>query len=180
MSPPVRRVLELFDSEVACSISGIIIDMFGDWSGWVGRSLLACKKYCIFFNVRLLSVLRGHSGFSQRPMTSDFEGFLYQILFITLLSYLILFLRKSQFQCSVLNKGTTGIIFIMSLVWRDWLVILPAKKWKIPILHYRTKTSCTFFKTVQMHHLYLYTCIYSNSHIKWIKRTMNSIYIVLV
>ena len=35
-----------------------------------------------FFSVRLLSVLRGHSLFSsppQRSMTSDFEGFLYQI-----------------------------------------------------------------------------------------------------
>jgi len=32
----------------------------------------------IFFNIRLLSVMRGHSVFSsppQRPMTSDFEGF---------------------------------------------------------------------------------------------------------
>ena len=32
----------------------------------------------VFFSVRLLSVLRGHSVFSspsQRPMTSDFEGF---------------------------------------------------------------------------------------------------------
>ena len=32
----------------------------------------------LFFSVRLLSVLRGHSVFSsppQRPMTSDFEGF---------------------------------------------------------------------------------------------------------
>ena len=31
-----------------------------------------------FFSVRLLSVLRGHSGFSsppQLPVTSDFEGF---------------------------------------------------------------------------------------------------------
>ena len=45
----------------------------------------------VFFSVRLLSVLRGHSFFSsppQRPMTSDFEGFLYQILSITLFSYL--------------------------------------------------------------------------------------------
>jgi len=37
-------------------------------------------KYVLiyFFNVRLLSVLRGHSFFSstpQRPMTSDFDGF---------------------------------------------------------------------------------------------------------
>ena len=44
-----------------------------------------------FFSVRLLSVLRGHSVFAsppQRPMTSDFEGYLYQILSITLFSYL--------------------------------------------------------------------------------------------
>ena len=44
-----------------------------------------------FFSVRLLSVLRGHSVFSspsQRPMTSDFERFLYQIVPITLFSYL--------------------------------------------------------------------------------------------
>ena len=38
-------------------------------------------------------------------------------------------LRKSQyfpFQCSVLNKGTTGTIFITSLVWRGpWLGIEP-------------------------------------------------------
>ena len=42
-----------------------------------------------FFSVRLLSVLCGHSVFSsppQRPMNSDFEGFLYQILSITLFS----------------------------------------------------------------------------------------------
>ena len=35
-------------------------------------------KLFLLFSVRLLSVLRGHSGFSsppQRPMTSDFEGF---------------------------------------------------------------------------------------------------------
>ena len=47
--------------------------------------------YFLFFSVRLLSVLRDHSFFSsppQRPMTSDFEGFLYQILSITLFSYL--------------------------------------------------------------------------------------------
>ena len=51
-----------------------------------------------FFSVWLSSVLRGHSVFSsppQRPMTSDFEGFLYQILSITLLSYLNLWERAS-------------------------------------------------------------------------------------
>ena len=45
----------------------------------------------LFFSVRLLSVLRDHAVFSsppQRPMTSDFEGFVYQILSIKLFSYL--------------------------------------------------------------------------------------------
>ena len=51
----------------------------------------AGTKYTAFISVRLLSVLCGHSVFSsppQRPMTSDFEGFLYQILSITIFSYL--------------------------------------------------------------------------------------------
>ena len=80
--------------------------------------------FYIFFSVRLL---HGHLVFSsppQRPMTSDFEGFLYQILSITLFSYLNSWERASifPFQCWVLNKGTTGTIFITSLVWRglDW------------------------------------------------------------
>ena len=45
----------------------------------------------VIFSNRLLSVLRGRSFFSsppQWPMTSDIEGFLYQILYITLFSYL--------------------------------------------------------------------------------------------
>ena len=69
-----------------------------------------------------MSVLRGHSGFSsppQRPMTPDFEGFLYQILSIALFSYLNSWERASI-------KRTTGTIFITSLVWRGpWLGIEP-------------------------------------------------------
>ena len=63
----------------------------------------------------------------QRPMTSDFEGFLYQISSITLFSYLISWERASISLFNVvLNKGTTGTIFITSLVWRDpWLGIEP-------------------------------------------------------
>ena len=79
-----------------------------------------------------MSVLHGHSFCSsppQRPMISDFEGFLYQILSITLFSYLNSWERASTyfpFQCWVLNKGTTGTIFITSLVWRGpWLGIEP-------------------------------------------------------
>ena len=83
----------------------------------------------IFVIVRLLSVLCGHWFFSsppQRPMTSDFQGFLYQILSITLFSYLNSWERASifPFQCCVLNKGTTGTFCITSLVWRGpWLGI---------------------------------------------------------
>ena len=82
-----------------------------------------------FFSVRLLSVLRGHSVFSsppQRPMTSDFEGF--SIPDFTHYIYFNSWERASMFpfECSVLNNGTTGTIFITSLVWRSpWLGIEP-------------------------------------------------------
>ena len=86
----------------------------------------------LFFNVRLVSVLRGHSCFfpspPQRPMTSNFEGFLFHIVSITFLSYLNSSERTSifPFQCWVLNKGTTGTIVITSLVSRGpWLGIEP-------------------------------------------------------
>ena len=88
-----------------------------------------CNIFFIFFNVQLMSVLRDHSFFSstpQRPMTSDIEWFLYQILSIPLFSYLNSWERASifPFECWVLNKGTTGTIFITSLVWRGpWLEI---------------------------------------------------------
>ena len=81
--------------------------------------------------VRFVSVLRGHSVFPsppQRSTASDFEGFLYQILSITLFCYLNSWERVSifPFECSVLNKGTTGTIYITSLVWRGpWLGIEP-------------------------------------------------------
>ena len=56
----------------------------------LGVRILVVFLFVLFvFSVRLLSVLRGHSVFSsppQRPMTPDFEGFLYQILSITLFS----------------------------------------------------------------------------------------------
>ena len=78
--------------------------------------------FVCFFSVRLLSVLRGHSFFSsppQRIMTFDFEGFSIPD-FIHDIYFPILILEKepvlSLFECSVLNKGTTGTIFITSLV----------------------------------------------------------------
>ena len=76
----------------------------------------------LFFSVRLLSVPRGHSGFSsppQRPMTSNLEGFSIPD-FIHYIYFPILIIEKepvfSFFECSVLNKDTTGTIFITSLV----------------------------------------------------------------
>ena len=85
----------------------------------------------ILFSVWLLSVLRGHSFFHPRhngqwPPTS--KDFLSQILLITFFSYFNSSERASifPFQCSVLNKGTTGTIVITSLVWRGpWLGIEP-------------------------------------------------------
>ena len=53
----------------------------------------------VYFSVRLLSVLRDHSFLSsppQRPTSSDFEGFLSQILSITFFVLSLLF-RKSQY-----------------------------------------------------------------------------------
>ena len=62
------------------------------------NTLFSC--FFLFFSVRLLSVLCDHSCFfsspPQRPMTSDFEGFLSQILSITFF-VLYLFFRKSQY-----------------------------------------------------------------------------------
>ena len=111
------------------------------------NSLCSTNMVCLpFLSVRLLSVLRGHSGFSfppQRPINSDFEGFIYQILSITLFSYLDSWERASifRFECSVLNKGTTGTIFITSLVWRGpWLGIEPGTS-RTRSQHYTTRLS---------------------------------------
>ena len=84
--------------------------------------------YIYFFSIQLFVGPAWSFVFSYPPMTSDFEGFLYQILSITLFSYLNSWERASifPFQCWVLNKGTTGTIFITYLVWRGpWLGIEP-------------------------------------------------------
>ena len=101
----------------------------------------------LFFGVRLLSVLRGHSVFSsppQRPMTSDFEGFFYPRSYpLHLFSYHNSWGRASifPFECSVLNKGTTGTIFITSSVWGGpWLGIEPGTS-RTRSQHYTTMLS---------------------------------------
>ena len=99
------------------------------------ESLFRCYLYIyiyIFFSVRLLSVLRGHSGFFILATTAN-DLRLRRIFYprfnpLHLCSYLNSWERDSifPFECSVLNKGTTGSIFITSLVWRGpWLGIEP-------------------------------------------------------
>ena len=90
---------------------------------------LSCRtvtydRFFYFFSVRLLSVLRGHSVFFI-PATTANDLRLRRISIPDLIHYiyfLILILEK----CWVLNKGTTGTIFVTSLVWRSpWLGIEP-------------------------------------------------------
>ena len=84
--------------------------------------LLKCF-WGLFFRVRLLSVLRGHSVFSsppQRPMTSHFEGF-YTISYP--LHYSRILILESQYFPNLLNKGNT-VTTGTSLVWHGpWLGI---------------------------------------------------------
>ena len=114
-------------------------------------SVLSSKKcrhslLFLFFSVRLLSVLHGHSVFhpchnGQWPPTS--KDFLSQILTITFIFYLNSWERASifPFECSVINKGTTGTIFITSLVWRGrWLGIEPGTS-RTRSQHYITRLS---------------------------------------
>ena len=102
-----------------------------------------------FFSVRLLSVLRCHSFFSsppQRSMTSDFEGFsIPDIIHYIYFPILILEKERKYFPlyCSVLNKGTTGTIFI---IWRGpWLGIEP-----------RTSRTRSQHSTTRHYHTWLY------------------------
>ena len=99
--------------------------------GWFRPSHVEKGILSFFFSGRLLSVLRGHSVFSsppQRPMTSDFEGFLYRILSITLFSYLNSWEREPVVPFSMFSakQGNYLYHFISSLVWRGpWLGIEP-------------------------------------------------------
>ena len=93
------------------------------------RHHIVSKDFLAFDILSFCVVIRffhpRHNG--QWPQTS--KDFLSQILSITFyISYLNSWERASifPFECSVLNKGTTGTIFITSLVWRcPWLGIEP-------------------------------------------------------
>ena len=109
---------------------------------WNFQNMLSFFCFC-FFNVRLLSVLCGHSVFSsspQRPITSDFDGFFYPRFYpLHLFSYLNSWERASifPFKCLVLNKGTTGTSFNVFGLTRsltvDWIQDLPHVKLMFPI-----------------------------------------------
>ena len=92
----VRQGAEEFHKQIAA----LTIQLA--WRKYIRYSeiiILYRVSFFVFFSVRLLSVLRDHSVFSsppQQPMTSDFEGFLSQILSITFF-VLSLFFRKSQY-----------------------------------------------------------------------------------
>ena len=102
--------------------------------------------FFFFFSVRLLSVLCGHSFFIPATTANDLR---LRMIFYTrsyplhLFSYLNSWERDSifPFECWVLNKGTTGTIFIKSSVWRGpWLGIepgTPALEASTLLLYYR-------------------------------------------
>ena len=87
------------------------------------------NSHLIFFSVRLLSVLRGHSVFSSPPKTAN-DLRLWRISIPDLIHYfLILILEKEPvFPFSLLSakQGNYWYHFITSLVWRGpWLGIEP-------------------------------------------------------
>ena len=98
-------------------------------------------------SVRLLSVLRGHSFFFIPAITANdlrLRRIFYPRFYpLHLFSYLNSWERASifPFEGSVLNKGTTGTIFISFLVWRSpWLEIEPGTS-RTRSKHYTTRLS---------------------------------------
>ena len=116
-------MLDLFTKSERCKYYWFKKAVTQAWSRGHTRS-----KQSFFFSIRRLSVLHGHSVFSsppQRSMTSDFEWFSIPD-FIHYIYFHILILEKEPVFSLLLNKGTTGTIFITSLVWHGpWLGIGP-------------------------------------------------------
>ena len=110
------------------------------------KLILMQFQFC-FFSGRFLSVLRGHSVFIIPATSTNVlrpRRIFYPELYpLPLFSYLNSWERASMFpfECSVLNKGTTGTIFITSLVWRGpWLGIEPGTT-RTRSQHYTTRLS---------------------------------------
>ena len=89
--------------------------------------------YLLFFTVRLLSVLRGHSFCStppQRPMTSGFEDFFYPRFWLTILP-LVKFIYLNSFRLVLTN---------VSVIKKDILHCGPKKAinlLKFPLSYFR-------------------------------------------
>ena len=95
---------------------------------------LKCQyHFLLFFSIRLLSVLRGHSVFSslpQRPMTSDFEDFIHYIFILSK------FFRKSQIFPFLMLSAKQGnywyyfynVFGMMQSLTGDWTQDLPHSK----------------------------------------------------
>ena len=122
-----------------------------------------CTDFLIFlyiFSVRLLLVLRGHSFFFI-PATTANDLRLRRIFYprfypLHLFFYLYSWEKASifPFKCSVLNKGTTGTIFITSLVWRGpWLGIEPGTS-RTRSQHYTTRLSRRQYCNYLLHYMY--------------------------
>ena len=98
---------------------------------WLNHCVYACDYYSFYFFILTFVGSAWSICFfipittAQWPLTAkDFYTRSYPLHY-----FLILILEKEPvfpFQCLVLNKGTTGTIFITSLVWRGpWLGIEP-------------------------------------------------------
>ena len=105
----------LFPINYQCQTNFVVQVFYGSKTNVTNDfELIVCISH--IFSVRLLSVLCGHSVFSfppQRPKTSDFEAFsIPDFIHYIYFSYLNSWDRASlfPFECSVLNKGTTGTI----------------------------------------------------------------------
>ena len=160
--------VDMLKSWLLCLMSWLIYWWIGWYvDGFVDKlmSWLICWRVGWYVNVVVfvfvflafdfLSVLRGHSFFFI-PATTANDLRLQRIFYprfypLHLFSYLNSWERASifPFECSVLNKGTTGTIFITSLVWRGpWLGIEPGTS-STRSQHYTTRLSRRrYFQTV--------------------------------
>ena len=110
---------------------------------------------------RFCVVIRFFPSPPQQPMTSDFERFSipFFIHYINI-SYLNSWESASIFpyECSLLNRGTTGTIFITSLVWRGpWLGIEPGTS-RTQSHHYTTRISRRRYIYISVCFIFLLKC----------------------
>ena len=128
----VEELIIMFDELVDMLMSWLVCR----WVGWyvdeLVDMLMLLFVFLFFFSVRLF-VGSAWSFVLFIPATTANDLRLWRIFYprfypLQLFSYLDSWERASifPFECSVLNKGTTGTIFITSLVWRGpWLGIEP-------------------------------------------------------